>query len=73
VVFVTHDVDEAIYLADEVHVMASRPGRIVESIPVPLARPRLRATVLSSEFLAIKQRCLELLAGQTPETREAAE
>jgi len=73
VVFVTHDVEEAIYLADEVHVMASRPGRIVESIPVPLARPRLRTTVLSPEFLATKQRCLELLAGQTTEKLEAAE
>ena len=40
VVFVTHDVEEAIYLSDEVHVMATRPGRIVESIPVPIARPR---------------------------------
>ena len=33
VVFVTHDVEEAIYLSDEVHVMATRPGRIVETIP----------------------------------------
>jgi ABC-type nitrate/sulfonate/bicarbonate transport system ATPase subunit len=66
VVFVTHDVEEAIYLSDEVHVMATRPGRIVESIPVPIARPRLRAAVLSPEFVAIKQRCLELLAGTAP-------
>ena len=36
VVFVTHDVEEAIYLSDEVHVMATRPGRIVEMIPVPI-------------------------------------
>ncbi len=42
VVFVTHDVEEAIYLSDEVHVMATRPGRIVETIPVPIARPRQR-------------------------------
>src|SRR5437763_16771081 len=61
VLFVTHDVEEAIYLSDEVHVMGTRPGRIIANIPVPLARPRTRGSVLSGEFLAIKERCLELL------------
>ncbi len=61
VLFVTHDVEEAIYLSDEVHVMGTRPGRIIATIPVPLARPRIRGSVLSGEFLAIKERCLELL------------
>ena len=59
--FVTHDVEEAIYLSDEVHVMGTRPGRIIATIPIPLARPRVRGSVLSGEFLAIKERCLELL------------
>jgi ABC-type nitrate/sulfonate/bicarbonate transport system ATPase subunit len=62
VVFVTHDIEEAIYLSDEVHVMATRPGRIVESIPVAIARPRQRSATLSGDFIAIKERCLELLA-----------
>ena len=44
VVFVTHDVEEAIYLSDEIHVMGTRPGRIVETIPVTLPRPRVRTT-----------------------------
>ena len=35
VVFVTHDVEEAIYLSDEIHVMGTRPGRILETIPIP--------------------------------------
>jgi ABC-type nitrate/sulfonate/bicarbonate transport system ATPase subunit len=61
VVFVTHDIDEAIYLSDEVHVMATRPGRIVESIAVAIARPRQRSATLTAGFLAIKERCLELL------------
>jgi ABC-type nitrate/sulfonate/bicarbonate transport system ATPase subunit len=61
VLFVTHDVDEAIYLSDELHVMATRPGRVVETIPITLARPRLRNSALSPEFIAIKERCLELL------------
>src|SRR6266480_2067443 len=55
------DAEEAIYLSDEVHVMGTRPGRIITTIPVPLARPRVRGSVLSGEFLAIKERCLELL------------
>jgi ABC-type nitrate/sulfonate/bicarbonate transport system ATPase subunit len=71
VVFVTHDVDEAIYLSDEIHVMGTRPGRMLESIPVGLSRPRTRSTALSSGFVAIKERCLALLsAGAT--AREAA-
>jgi ABC-type nitrate/sulfonate/bicarbonate transport system ATPase subunit len=61
VVFVTHDVEEAIYLSDEVHVMATRPGRISESIAVPIGRPRPHAVTLTTEFIAIKERCLELL------------
>jgi ABC-type nitrate/sulfonate/bicarbonate transport system ATPase subunit len=61
VVFVTHDVEEAIFLSDEVVVMGTRPGCILETIPVPVARPRLRTTALSPEFLKIKERCLSLL------------
>jgi len=61
VLFVTHDVEEAIYLSDEVHVMGTRPGRIVETIPVALPRPRIRTSALTPEFLVIKERCLKLL------------
>jgi ABC-type nitrate/sulfonate/bicarbonate transport system ATPase subunit len=61
VLFVTHDVEEAIYLSDEVHVMGTRPGRIIETIPVTLPRPRIRTSALTPEFLVIKERCLKLL------------
>jgi ABC-type nitrate/sulfonate/bicarbonate transport system ATPase subunit len=61
VIFVTHDIEEAIYLSDEVHVMATRPGRIVETIAVALPRPRVRTSALTPEFIAIKERCLDLL------------
>ncbi|HUD86261.1 MAG TPA: ABC transporter ATP-binding protein [Xanthobacteraceae bacterium] len=72
VVFVTHDIEEAIYLSDEVHVMATRPGRIVESIPVAIARPRQRSVTLSPDFIAIKERCLELLMLAQASARDEA-
>jgi ABC-type nitrate/sulfonate/bicarbonate transport system ATPase subunit len=72
VVFVTHDVEEAIFLSDEIHVMGTRPGRILESIPIPLARPRERSITLSPEFVAIKERCLNLLTAAAPSLEEAA-
>src|ERR1700716_4668346 len=59
VVFVTHDVDEAIYLSDEIHVMGTRPGRVLETIPVSIARPRARTTALSPEFMVLKERCMK--------------
>jgi ABC-type nitrate/sulfonate/bicarbonate transport system ATPase subunit len=71
VIFVTHDVEEAIYLSDEIHVMGTRPGRILESIPIDLPRPRLRTSSLTPEFLAIKERCLDLLT-TGPQPLEAA-
>lgn len=62
VVFVTHDVEEAIYLSDEIHVMARRPGRVLETILVDLPRPRPRNVVLSPDFVAVKERCLTVLS-----------
>lgn len=59
ILFVTHDVDEALYLADRVYVMTPRPGRIKLDLHVPLQRPRLRDVITSSEFMALKG---ELLA-----------
>jgi ABC-type nitrate/sulfonate/bicarbonate transport system ATPase subunit len=70
VVFVTHDVEEAIFLSDEVHVMASRPGRIVETLPIDLPRPRARSIVTTPRFMAMKKYCLDLL--QDPETPQSA-
>jgi ABC-type nitrate/sulfonate/bicarbonate transport system ATPase subunit len=61
VVFVTHDIDEAIYLSDEIFVMATRPGRVIDTIPVPLGRPRRRTSALTPDFIAVKERCLDLL------------
>jgi ABC-type nitrate/sulfonate/bicarbonate transport system ATPase subunit len=61
VLFITHDVEEAIYLSDEIHVMGARPGRILECIEIPLPRPRPRAVVNTPDFIVVKERCLALL------------
>ncbi|MDZ5457968.1 ABC transporter ATP-binding protein [Azohydromonas lata] len=61
VVFVTHDIDEALFLADRVLVLGPRPGRIVEELPVPFERPRHASLLTDPAFVALKRRCLELL------------
>ncbi|GBU17797.1 MULTISPECIES: ABC transporter ATP-binding protein [Methylobacterium] len=65
VVFVTHDIDEALFLGDRVLVMTPRPGRILDDIAVPFARPRRRDLVAEPEFAALKRRCLDLLRPRT--------
>ena len=59
--FVTHDIDEAIFLADRVILMSARPGKVLADIEVPLPRPRREEDVLQPEFLAIKKQCRELI------------
>ena len=56
-VFVTHDVDEAIFLSDRIAVMTPRPGRIHEIIEVTLARPRNRTM---PEFIALRDRIMNI-------------
>lgn len=50
VVFVTHQIDEAVYLGDRVVVLSARPGTVREVVPVPLARPRSLALKRTQEF-----------------------
>ncbi len=55
-IFVTHDVEEAVYLADRIVVMTSRPGRLKTIVPVPLARPRARTDY---DFVKIRNHVLK--------------
>ncbi|SEJ80852.1 ABC transporter ATP-binding protein [Paraburkholderia diazotrophica] len=61
VVFVTHDIEEALFLADRILMLSKRPARVVADIAVPLPRPRSDDTTLDPTFIDIKRQCLSLL------------
>ena len=61
VVFVTHDIDEAIFLADRIVVMSASPGRIIREITVDLPRPRAAEMTLDAAFVALKRQCMDLI------------
>lgn len=65
VLFVTHSVDEAVYLADRVVVMTARPGRVKRTIHMDLPRPRDRT---SAEFISIRSEVLEVLEAEFAKT-----
>ena len=61
---VTHDVDEAVRLADRVVVLSQRPARIVAELPVALARPRDEEAILSPPFLELRARVFRAVRGE---------
>ena len=65
ILFITHDVEESIFLAYSVYVMTARPGRLKENIPVNLPRPRDYNIKNSTEFLSLKTRLLDLIREET--------
>jgi ABC-type nitrate/sulfonate/bicarbonate transport system ATPase subunit len=66
VLFVTHDVEEALFLADRIYVMSARPGRIVAELSVPFGRPRELGIVGDPGFAREKAALLALLQGRAP-------
>jgi len=63
ILFITHDLDEAIYLSDRIIVLGAHPGRVLEVIDVPVARPRSQEQSLTGHFLATKRRLETLIHG----------
>ena len=72
IVHVTHDIDEAVYLADRVLVLSPAPGRVVSAVPVGLPRPRAQTeTRSSSRFLAVRNEIHRLIAAEQGVRSEA--
>ena len=63
VIFVTHDIDEALFLADTVHVMSARPGRIETTLKVDLPRPRTIDLTATQAFSEMKLSILRTIRG----------
>jgi NitT/TauT family transport system ATP-binding protein len=65
VLFITHDIDESIFLSDRVYVMTARPGKIKAEIPIPLPRPRTPDMASTPEYLAIKTKLRNLISEES--------
>ncbi len=63
ILFITHDVEEAVYLADRVLVFSARPGRIVKRLHVDLPRPRAKISLLSEDLRRLEAELFEALEG----------
>ncbi|EKD76340.1 MAG: ABC transporter related protein [uncultured bacterium] len=65
VIFVTHDVDEAVFLSDTVYILSPRPGSIVEKVQVALPRPRDLSVEFSEDFIEIKKRIQKIITKES--------
>jgi NitT/TauT family transport system ATP-binding protein len=73
IVHVTHDIDEAVYLADRVLVMSPSPGRVVDSVDVDLPRPRTQTETRSApRFLTVRNEIHDVISAHAPTTISAA-
>jgi NitT/TauT family transport system ATP-binding protein len=66
VIFVTHDVDEALLLSDRILVLSTQPGTVTGEVGVRMPRPRSAETALTEEFLSLKRDIFHLLKTQQP-------
>jgi NitT/TauT family transport system ATP-binding protein len=64
IVFVTHDIDEAIVLADRVLIMSAGPGRILREVMVKLPRPRSSTIMVEPTYLSLKKDCLDVIRAE---------
>ena len=69
IIFITHDLEEAIYLADRIFVLGSSSNQLQEIVEIPVSRPRKPDQFLSSEFLSTKKHLEDLI---NPEKRSTA-
>ena len=67
VIFVTHDVEEALLLGSRVIVMTSHPGRVLDDICLPFGERRQRDLIVSRAFIDLKKHCVDLLRTRAAE------
>ena len=65
VLFITHDIDEAIFLADRVLVMSASPGRIIADIDIALDRPRTMEMATEDQFIRAKKQCIDFIKAES--------
>jgi ABC-type nitrate/sulfonate/bicarbonate transport system ATPase subunit len=65
VIFVTHDIDEAILLADRLLVLTAGPARVKKEIKIPLERPRSVKMMISRQFVELKEETMDLIREET--------
>jgi NitT/TauT family transport system ATP-binding protein len=70
ILFITHDLDEAIYLSDRILVLGTNPGHVVEMIENPVPRPRGVDQFITPTFLGLKKRLEELIHPKEKETHD---
>ncbi|HEV2438685.1 MAG TPA: ABC transporter ATP-binding protein [bacterium] len=68
ILFVTHDIDEALFLGDRVYVMTARPGRFREQVRLDLPRPRTLEITMSPGFVEAKRRVLHIIREEAEKT-----
>jgi ABC-type nitrate/sulfonate/bicarbonate transport system ATPase subunit len=72
VIFITHDIDEAIFLGDRVVVMTARPGSVKHEETIALPRPRDASVSTTAPFIEIKRRLLAIIEEESLKTFAAA-
>ncbi|WP_290589146.1 MULTISPECIES: ABC transporter ATP-binding protein [unclassified Ketobacter] len=73
VLFVTHDVDEAIFLADRILIMSASPGTVIADLKVNLERPRTQEMATSEPFVSLKRECLRYIRSESMKAFEQRE
>ncbi|MFS0784634.1 ABC transporter ATP-binding protein [Bacillus sp. 1P06AnD] len=61
VLFITHSIEEALYLSDKIYVLSSKPATVIKEVQVPFARPRQEGIIMEGDFQLLKQELYQLL------------
>ncbi|MEL7522241.1 MAG: ABC transporter ATP-binding protein, partial [Cyanobacteria bacterium J06553_1] len=70
IVFVTHDIEEAVFLGDRIFIMGVQPGRIKTELEIPLSRPRHVDDMLTPEFTQLNRQVFDLIREETLKSME---